>query len=77
MMIDFDCEKCSKRFTPSTREDIKMNNQTGEIWFVSGPSICDDCKQQEEIDKRDKKLQALLKPTLKDKVKKWIKKICI
>lgn len=54
-----------------------MNPKTGEFWFINSPNICDDCKQQEKIDKRDKKLQALLKPTLKDKVKKWIKKICI
>lgn len=74
-MLSIKCEKCGNHYTP--REDIKMNPKTGEFWFINSPNICNDCKQQEKIDKRDKKLQALLKPTLKDKVKKWIKKICI
>ena len=76
-MLHLTCEKCGNRYSPSIREDIKMNPKTGEFWFINSTNICDDCKQQEKIDKRDKKLQALLKPTLKDKVKKWIKKICI
>lgn len=76
-MLSIECEKCGNHYTFSSTDRVKMNTKTGEFWFINSPNICDDCKQQEKIDKRDKKLQALLKPTLKDKVKKWIKKICI
>ncbi len=71
-MVDltFTCQKCNRIFCTETVDTQKLPK---EIWFVSGPSICDNCKEIEKSEKRNKKLESLLKPTLKEKIKKWIK----
>jgi hypothetical protein len=70
-MILIGCEKCGSSYAPKTK-DVNFDTKTG-IWLGQSANICDNCKEIEKSEKRNKKLESLLKPTLKEKIKKWIK----